>query len=147
MDRQDPQHQERALLVLGSDQQDWPDELEFSLQAGAHGYCRVDVDAMQLHTAIISLTGGGAWFDGQAFELLRERLSIHTREPDASTPLTKRETEVLELLAKGMTNAEIARQLLFSRPTVKVHVREILAKLNVRNRAQASSEAVRRGLV
>ena len=65
----------------------------------------------------------------------------------AGAPLTSRELEVLELLARGLDNAEIARTLFLSQHTVKNHVSSILIKLQVQNRIQAAVRAVRGGLV
>ncbi len=67
-----------------------------------------------------------------------------TREHPAG--LTRREVEVLSLLAEGMRNAEIAERLVVSTKTVDHHVSAILRKLDVRNRGEAAAEAARRGL-
>ena len=62
-------------------------------------------------------------------------------------PLTKREVEVLGLMAQGRTNPEIARELVIARPTAKTHVQHIISKLGVSDRTQAAVRAVELGLV
>jgi DNA-binding NarL/FixJ family response regulator len=139
-------HLAGAVLVVGDNYEDWPREFEFSLQSGTQGYCRHDANAMQLQAAVSSLLTRGTWFDRDALELLRKRLITQECSHDSVPPFTKRESAVLDRIVKGMTNRQIAAELFVSVPTVKSHVREIFIKLNVRNRAQASSEAVRRAL-
>jgi DNA-binding NarL/FixJ family response regulator len=68
------------------------------------------------------------------------------RAPDSPETLTERETEVLRLLAHGLANKEIARQLSIGEKTVKTHVSNVLLKLNVRSRTQAALYAAQIGL-
>jgi DNA-binding CsgD family transcriptional regulator len=74
----------------------------------------------------------------------RDALVVATR---SETSLTPRETEVLELLAQGMANKEIAARLSFSTHTAKFHVESLLRKLDAVNRAEAVREGIRRGLI
>ena len=69
------------------------------------------------------------------------------RTPESPETLTERETEVLELIARGKTNNQIARELFIGEATVKSHVHSILSKLNVRSRTQAALYAGHIGLV
>jgi DNA-binding NarL/FixJ family response regulator len=69
------------------------------------------------------------------------------RAPDSPEPLTERETEVLELVARGKANKQISHILFIGEKTVKAHVSSILSKLGVQSRTQAALHAVRTGLV
>lgn len=69
------------------------------------------------------------------------------RRPDAGTPLTSRELDVLRLIAEGLGNREIASALEISVSTVKLHVQELLTKLQAADRTQAAVKALRRGLL
>jgi NarL family two-component system response regulator LiaR len=114
-----------------------------ALQAGAISYLLKNVSGEELAQAI-----QGA-YAGQS-TLAREAIEALIQIGPASTPgfeLTRRECEVLDLLAKGLTNPEIAVRLSISRSTVKVHVSNILSKLGVSNRAEAISVAIKHGLV
>jgi DNA-binding NarL/FixJ family response regulator len=84
-----------------------------------------------------------------ASRILREfaRLGIESPPPDSTRSLTPRERQVLRLVSKGMTNKEIGAQLHIAENTVKNHLRNILEKLHLQNRAQAAAYAVREGLV
>jgi DNA-binding NarL/FixJ family response regulator len=140
-------HRPFAVMVIGSSQENWRLELQLSLQAGAQCYCRPDADIEQLCAAMNNLIAGGSWFDGNALEVLSELMTTGNPSPNSLPTLTNRETLVLDRMAKGMTNAQIAAELYVSVPTVKSHVRAIFSKLNVSSRAQAAYEWARRGLV
>jgi DNA-binding NarL/FixJ family response regulator len=132
------------------------DEYAFSaLRAGASGFVLKDIPADDLARAIRSVASGDAVVSPRVTRLL---LDIHaTRLPDihegpvaVSTTLdrlTRRETEVLQEMAQGLSNTEIAEKLVVSEVTVKTHVRSILAKLNLRNRVHAVIYAYQAGLV
>ncbi|MGK8507228.1 response regulator [Nocardia asiatica] len=132
------------------------DEYAFSaLRAGASGFVLKDIPADELARAIRSVASGDAVVSPRVTRLL---LDIHaTRLPDigegpvaVSTTLgrlTRRETEVLQEMAQGLSNTEIAEKLVVSEATVKTHVRSILAKLNLRNRVHAVIYAYETGLV
>jgi DNA-binding NarL/FixJ family response regulator len=124
-----------------------------ALRAGASGFLLKDVPAVQLAHAIRVAAAGEALL---APSVTRRLIAAFTRqEPDrrpaAPVPglsdLTERETEVLSLLAEGLSNAEIARRLFVGEATVKTHVARILTKLGVRDRVQAVIVAFRSGLV
>ena len=115
-----------------------------ALQAGAIGYLLKNVSGDELAEAIRQAHSGKPTLAPEAVQALIQPLAAPaTRAPD----LTRREEEVLDLLAKGMSNPEIAGTLVISRATVKVHVSSILSKLGVANRAEAISLAIREKLV
>ncbi|WP_433794434.1 response regulator [Actinoplanes sp. CA-252034] len=121
-----------------------------SLRAGASGFLVKDTPRAELITAIRVVADGNALLTPRATRhLLAEFLRVAPREPrrPLSTPLTGRELEVLTLLARGRSNAEIAADLTVSEHTVKTHVGSILAKLGLRDRVQAVIHAYEQGIV
>lgn len=114
-----------------------------AIRAGAIGYLLKDTQADELCRAIRAAAKGQVQLSPQAAaRLLRE-----VAAPESPETLTGRETEVLRLLARGMANKEIARELSIGDRTVKTHVSSILGKLGGQSRTQAALYAVRIGLV
>jgi len=129
------------------------DEYVFdALRAGASGFLLKDVTAERLFDAVRVIAAGEALL---APAVTRRLIGEFTRlrpAPDALAPtvmvtLTPRETEVLRLVAEGMSNPEIACRLVVTEETVKTHVSRILAKLGLRDRTQAVVAAYESGLV
>ena len=120
-----------------------------TLQMGAEGYVLKDAEPSVLIEAIRSV------FNGQSFiqpnmtkELVREfnRVTLHEKDKHDDNNLTSREVEVLDLIAEGMINKEIAKQLYISEKTVKNHVSNIFKKLNVSDRTQAAIYAFKHNI-
>jgi DNA-binding NarL/FixJ family response regulator len=127
------------------------DEYVFAaLRAGASGFLLKDAPEEQLLAAIRIVADGGSLFAPAVTQRLIERFTT-LEEPAAPPPalaeLTARETEVLRLLARGRSNAEIAAELVVSEHTVKTHVAHVLSKLGLRDRIQAVILAYESGLV
>jgi len=128
------------------------DEYVFgALRAGASGFLLKDRPPEELLAAITAIAAGEALL---APNVTRRLIEHFTRQPDPLRPppqalaqLTAREREVLVLIARGLSNTEIAAQLVMSVPTAKTHVSRILAKLNARDRAQLVVLAYQAGLV
>jgi DNA-binding NarL/FixJ family response regulator len=119
-----------------------------AVDAGASGFLLKDVQPNDLIDAIRVVAAGNSLFAPAATQRLLERFRRgEGREPRSLDELTERETETLRLLANGLSNAEIARQLYVTETTVKSHVSAILRKLNVRDRVQAVIAAYDAGLV
>jgi two-component system nitrate/nitrite response regulator NarL len=122
-----------------------------SIRAGARGYLVKTVQLEDLCQSLAVLAEGGSVVSPQlAVQLLDEfaKLADGIREgPSEAEKLTSREREVLELIARGASNKEIAQKLVIAENTVKVHLRNILDKLHLRNRQQAAAFAVQEGLV
>jgi NarL family two-component system response regulator LiaR len=114
-----------------------------AVRAGAIGYLLKDTEADALCRAIKAAAAGQVQLTPQA----AARLMQVVRAPESPQPLTDRETEVLRLLAQGQANKQIARSLSIAEKTVKVHVSNILGKLGVQSRTQATLYAIRIGLV
>jgi DNA-binding NarL/FixJ family response regulator len=122
-----------------------------ALRAGASGFVTKDVPADDLVEAIRVVAAGEAVVAPRVLRRLLDRYAGHLPDPAATTPavqgLTDREHEVLVLIARGLSNAEIARALFVSETTVKTHVGHVLTKLGVRDRVQAVVLAYESGLV
>jgi DNA-binding NarL/FixJ family response regulator len=119
-----------------------------AVQAGAAGYLLKDVEPAELARAVRAAHAGEALIDPTVAARLLRTLS----EPGATASadgeqLTRREREVLGLIAAGRSNKRIARELEIAEKTVKTHVGHVLAKLGVSDRTQAALLAVQRGLV
>jgi DNA-binding NarL/FixJ family response regulator len=114
-----------------------------AVKAGAIGYLMKDTEAEELGRAIKAAAEGRVYLAPEA----AARLMREVRTPESPEALTERETEVLQLLARGKANKQIATSLYVTEKTVKAHVSSILAKLGVSSRTQAALYAVRAGLV
>jgi NarL family two-component system response regulator LiaR len=114
-----------------------------AIRAGAIGYLLKDTNVEELHRAVRGAAEGRVQLAPEA----AARLMREVRAPESPEALTARETEVLELLARGYANKQIASRLYVSEKTVKAHVSAILRKLGVQSRTQAALHAVETGLV
>jgi len=120
-----------------------------ALTAGASGFLLKDVSPEQLVAAVRTVRSGDALLAPSITRRLVERFAEpgHVAVHRDLSGLTPRELEVLRLLARGLSNAELAAQLTLSEATVKTHVARILAKLQLRDRVQAVVLAYETGLV
>lgn len=127
---------------------DW-EKVYGALKAGASGYILKDAEPEQLLVAIRAVAAGGSYLGAQvAADLLQHVESEGSaRAGVVHGPLSTRETEVLALIARGLSNREIAESLFLSEKTVKTHVANILQKLDVKSRTQAALYAMRENLV
>jgi DNA-binding NarL/FixJ family response regulator len=117
-----------------------------AIQAGAAGYLLKDVEPAELVRAVRLAHAGEAMISPTAAARLLDALA-DGQPAAARDPLTRREHEVLGLIARGYANKRIAFELGISEKTVKAHVGRLLAKLGVADRTQAALLAVREGLV
>jgi two-component system, NarL family, response regulator LiaR len=132
------------VLVLTSFLDD--EKLFPAVRAGAAGYLLKDVEPEELVRAIRTVADGEALLHPAVAARLMEEVSEAPR-PAAEEALTARERDVLELIARGMPNKLIARELGIAEKTVKTHVSSILGKLGLTDRTQAALYAVRSGLL
>jgi DNA-binding NarL/FixJ family response regulator len=121
-----------------------------AMRAGASGFLLKDAPREQLVTAVRTVARGGALLAPTVTKRLIERFvdrPAPTEAAPALAELSARELEVLQLLARGLSNAEIADELVIGEATVKTHVARILRKLDVRDRVQAVVIAYESGVV
>jgi DNA-binding NarL/FixJ family response regulator len=120
-----------------------------ALHAGASGFLLKDVRPAQLSEAIRVIASGDALLAPSVTRRLLDRFAsgLDTRTPVALEQLTEREREILQLVAEGLSNAEIAERLVVGESTVKTHVSAVLRKLQVRDRVQLVIAAYDAGLV
>jgi DNA-binding NarL/FixJ family response regulator len=137
-----------AVVVLTMDEDD--DSVFAALRAGARGYLLKEADTDDVQRALLGVARGEAVFGPRIAERV---LAFFARTPAGATPaavpfpqLTDRERDVLDLLARGLDNASIARRLVLSEKTVRNRVSDVLAKLRARSRAEAVSLARDAGL-
>jgi NarL family two-component system response regulator LiaR len=130
---------EARVIVLTSFLDD--DKLLPALRAGAAGYLLKNVQPQELARAVRAAAAGEALIDPVVAARLVAALATRAEEPRPS--LTPRETEVLELLGRGLANKRIARELGIAEKTVKTHVTHVLRKLGVSDRTQAALYAIR----
>ena len=113
-----------------------------AIHAGAMGYLLKDTQASELVQRIKAANRGEVQLHPEA----AKRLIREVRSPDSPEKLTDRETEVLKLIARGLSNKDIATRLVVSEKTVKTHVSNLLTKLNLPSRTQAALYALKEGL-
>jgi DNA-binding NarL/FixJ family response regulator len=120
-----------------------------ALRAGASAFLLKDAPEHQLLAAIRVVAEGGSLFAPSVTRRLIERFAegSHAQPPPALNELTARELEVLRLVARGLSNAEISAELVVSEHTTKTHVASLLQKLGLRNRVQAVVLAYESGIV
>ena len=135
-----PTTQVIVLTSFGEDEQVFP-----SIKAGALGYLLKNVSPADLAMAIQAAHRGEAHLDPEIAKKLMDELSARDRRPTPDD-LTERELAVLRLIAKGMSNREIATELVISEKTAKTHVSNILSKLHLADRTQAAIYALKTGL-
>ncbi|MGH2499739.1 MAG: response regulator [Candidatus Limnocylindria bacterium] len=144
--RQIKQERPRTAVIMVT-MHDNPAYLREAVRAGAAGYLLKDVSRDDLVDAIRQVSSGGAFIESQMLRGMLSEMKPSAPNPQAARNLTKREREILALVAEGMSNREIAERLVLSPETVKSHVAAILEKLSVSDRTQAAIYAVRNGLV
>lgn len=144
------QHPHIPVLVLTSHSQ--KTLIERLIGAGASGYCLKGIEAEVLILALRSVTAGASWWDQTVTAeiravMLRQPVPMPEIDVTLVNTLTRREQEILALIAAGKNNQEIAESLHIAIGTVRVHVHAILQKLEVRDRTSAAVLALQQGWV
>ena len=137
-------HPEARILVMTSFAAD--DKVFPSIKAGALGYLMKDSDPEDLIRMIHQVYRGELSIQPAIARKVIQELNRPKEEPLTPDPLTERELEILQLLAQGVENKEIARRLFLREATVRTHVSNILSKLHLANRVQATLYALRKGI-
>ena len=114
------------------------------MESGANGYILKNAGKSTLFGAIEAVMRGDSYFDAKAISTLVDSLSVKTS--GAPIKLTKREIEVLNCIAAGLTTNEIAEELFISTHTVETHRKNLLAKIGVKNSAGLVKYAIDQGL-
>ena len=117
-----------------------------AIKAGALGYLLKDSEPEDLIVAIKNIHRGEPFLHPSIARKVLEELSHPAGSPPTPEPLTERELEVLQLVAQGLSNQEIAGKLFIGDATVRTHIGNILSKLHLANRVQATLYALRKGL-
>jgi DNA-binding NarL/FixJ family response regulator len=140
----------RVLILTTFDADEYVYE---ALRAGVSGFLLKDAGAEQLIVAVRSVAAGDALIDPVITRRLISRFTLAAKTPgaggvpEALSALTTREIDVFRLVARGLSNAEIARSLIVEENTVKTHVSRILMKLGLRDRVQAVVLAYESGFI
>lgn len=135
---------EARILVLTSFAED--ERVFAAIKAGAQGYLMKDSTPQTILKAIREVHNGETSMSPGIAQKLIHEIQRKSDSPPTEEPLTAREMEVLRLIAKGLSNREIADKLVISEPTARTHVTNILGKLHLANRTQAALYALREGL-
>ena len=144
-------HLDCKILMFTSRESE--DDVFAALGAGADGYVTKGTNVSQLAAAILAVNSGASWLDPTIARMVLNRATKQTpvqKDPvefAKNAGLTQRELEVLALIADGLSNPEISDKLVISKATAKAHVHNILQKLCVENRTQATITAVKEGLI
>ena len=135
-------HRQVKIIVLTS----FPEQdlVQRALEAGAIGYLLKNVSISTLSNAIRSAYSGQSTLSPEATDAL---VQSRSKSQDLGDDLSTRERQVLALVAEGLSNEEIAEQLVISPFTVKNHVSACISKLGANNRTQAATIAIEKGLI
>lgn len=145
--KRDMPHVQIVMLTVSDDD----DDLFTAIKNGAKGYLLKNLEPQQLYDMLDKVRHGEAAISGsmaaKILQEFRQPEQDQKDKPDEVDELTPREVEVLEQVVTGATNKQIAAKLHITENTVKIHLRNILEKLQVQNRIQAAVHAIREGLV
>lgn len=139
------QYPDIHILVLSSFASE--DKVFLAIKAGALGYLLKETASSELIYAIHQVCQGEPSLDPSIAQMVLHELSHPAaKRPPTPDPLTEREVEVLGLVAQGLSNKEIADQLVITEATVRTHINNVFQKLHLANRVQAALYALREGL-
>jgi NarL family two-component system response regulator LiaR len=136
--------QEARIIVLTSFSDD--EKVFSAIRSGALGYLLKDSSPQDLLHAIHTVANGEGFLSPTIASKVMREINQPPKLPPTKDPLTERENEILQLVAQGLTNDQIAEKLVVSERTVRTHVSNILAKLQLANRTQAALYALKEGL-
>lgn len=142
--KQEQKRIERIIILTIHNEAEY---LYRAVDIGVNGYVLKDSDSSVLKTAIFEIYKGNKYIQPSIAPYLNEKTYAEQQSNEADSLLTKREIEVLKLLAEGLYNKEVAYKLSISEKTVKNHVSSIFRKLDVSDRTQAAVYAIRNNIV
>ncbi len=132
-----------VMLTVSDDDTD----LMKAIQRGANGYLLKTLDSKAFLASLEALKRGEIAINSHVIARLIERISLSSPTPPTRHKLSEKELRLLNLIAKGLQNREIAAQMEISENTVKYHIKAILQKLGVKNRAEAVSYALQHKII
>ena len=133
-----------VMLTMHAD----ADVVASAIRAGASGYLVKDCSTEEIASAVrLAMSGESALSPQLASSMLHELRKLDSRADDDDRVITRREEEVLQLIADGCSTPEVASRLFISQKTVKNHLASIYQKLDARDRTQAVVQAVRMGII
>ena len=135
---------EARIIVLTSFSDD--EKVFSAIRNGALGYLLKNSSPQDLLQAIHTVASGEGFLSPSIASKVMREINQPPKLPPTKDPITEREAEILQFVAKGLTNDEIAEKLVVSERTVRTHVSNILAKLQLANRTQAALYALREGI-
>jgi NarL family two-component system response regulator LiaR len=118
-----------------------------AINAGALGFIVKDTSPEEMLQAIRQVSQGNPWLSHEITRMLMRNRASKKPSTSLEDPLTKREIEVLKLIARGFSDVDIANELVISTTTVRFHISNILAKLHLKNRTQVALYAIKEGYV
>jgi DNA-binding NarL/FixJ family response regulator len=131
--------QENGPRVIILSSYEFEEEIYQAVKAGARGYLSKNAPREEIVAAIEAVAGGGSYFPERIVQWIEER--------EDRSSLSAREIEILEMVSRGLTNKEIAGVLQISHYTVRNHINHITAKLEVADRTEAATVALRQGII
>ena len=131
-------HDTRPRAIILSSYE-YEEEIYQAVKAGARGYLSKNATREEIVAAIEEVSAGGTYFPERIIQWIEER--------DGRSSLSSREVEILEMVSRGLTNKEIAGALHISHFTVRNHLNHITAKLQVADRTEAATIALRQGII
>lgn len=130
------EHQPKAIILSSYE---YEEEIYQAVKAGARAYLSKNASREEIVAAIEAVIAGGTYFPERIVQWIAER--------DGRSSLSSREVEILEMVSRGLTNKEIAGALNISHFTVRNHLNHITAKLQVADRTEAATIALRQGII
>jgi len=131
------QENQPKAIILSS--YEYEEEIYQAVKAGARGYLSKNAPREEIVAAIEEVVAGGSYFPERIVQWMEER--------QGRSSLSAREIEILEMVSRGLTNKEIAQILQISHYTVRNHINHITAKLQVADRTEAATAALRQGII
>jgi len=136
-----------AIKILAFSMHSNEEYIHQMLNKGAKGYLLKSCKKAELFRAIETVSSGDTYLSEVVSKKLLNYLANNKKQKQQDTPLTTREVQVLQLVAKGLTNSKIGKQLSISHRTVDTHRRNIMEKLDLHNAVALANYAVKKGLV
>ena len=136
---------ETKVLVFTSSKSE--SDVTGAIQAGARGYLLKDSGTIEVIAAIRTVQIGGSTIDPAVASILIDRMAGRSLAQEKLSEVTRREKEILTLIATGMTNQQVGGNLNITEATVKSHLTNVYGKLNVNDRTEAVVRAMQRGLI